>query len=163
MARSLSQPLEKLGKASVAIGKGQLDTRLDVTSKDEMGSLGTLINEMVESLQRTTVSKSYLDKIVQSIMDSMVVVSPQGVIEKVNFTTLELLDYEEQELLGQPITSIFAEEEEESLLLNNQGIAEIVDKGSVRNIEKTYLTKRERKYPCYFPLRLCVMTERPRG
>lgn len=150
VARSLSRPLEKLGKASIAIGKGQLDTRLDITSKDEMGSLGTLINEMVESLQRTTVSKSYLDKIVENMMDSLVVLSPQGVIEKINRTTLDLLGYEEQELIGQSIASIFTEEDEESFFLKRNGIVELIRMGSVRNIEKNYLTKDGRKIPVLF-------------
>ena len=150
VARSLSRPLEKLGEASIAIGKGQLDTRLDITSKDEMGSLSTLINEMVESLQRSTVSKSYLDRIVENMIDSLVVLSPQGVIEKVNRTTLDLLGYEEQELIGQPIVSIFAEEEEESFFLKRNGIVELIRMGSVRNIEKTYLAKNGTKISVLF-------------
>ena len=150
MARSVKRPLNQLSAASKAIGQGQLDTRLDIKSNDEMGLLASTINEMAGRLQQTTVSKTYLDNIVENMTDSIIVISSQGTINKVNRTTLNLLDYHEQELLGQPIASLFAEADDENQSLKEKGIENLINLGSVRNIEKSYLTKDGRKIPVLF-------------
>ena len=150
ISRSLSRPLQQLKKASTAIGKGQLDTRVDIRSNDELGMLASTLNNMAERLQHTTVSQSYLDNIIESMMDSLVVLSPQGEINKVNQITLDILNYQEQELLGQPIGSIFAEADDENMPLKGKGIENLFNRCLVHNVEKNYLTKDGRKIPVLF-------------
>lgn len=52
-ARGLVRPLRRLADAAHKIAQGNLDVRLDVTSKDELGLLADAFNRMAASLQET--------------------------------------------------------------------------------------------------------------
>jgi len=101
-----------------------------------------------EELLSSTVSREYVDNIISSMVDTLIVVNPDAAIQSVNQATLELLGYEENGMIGKPIRMIFAEEEEE--LFTESGIAELIKKRSIRNVEKTYLAKDGRKIPVLF-------------
>lgn len=53
MARNLTKPVKKLTDAAEDIEKGMLDSRVDIKSSDEIGSLGKTFNKMAERLQKT--------------------------------------------------------------------------------------------------------------
>ena len=93
------------------------------------------------------VSREYADNIIRSMTESLMVVSPEGNIQTVNAVTGALLGYEEKEIVGQPVGKIFAEEEP---WFNESGIEDLIKKGSVRNIERAYLSKDGRKIPVLF-------------
>ena len=61
-ARTISRPLINLKNAAVEIGKGKLDTRIEVASKDEIGELAASFNEMAFNLNKVTASRDALDK-----------------------------------------------------------------------------------------------------
>ena len=50
-AKAFSGRIRKLANAAVEIGKGQLDTRLDTKSRDEVGSLAESFNQIANELQ----------------------------------------------------------------------------------------------------------------
>ncbi|MFC3746957.1 sensor histidine kinase [Paenibacillus sp. GCM10012306] len=50
-SRLLTRPLNRLSKAFVEVGAGNLDTRAPVETKDEFSQLGTTFNEMVDRIQ----------------------------------------------------------------------------------------------------------------
>jgi two-component system, NtrC family, sensor kinase len=50
-ARRLTAALERLSRAARALGRGQLDTRVDVASSDEVGALAETFNKMGGELQ----------------------------------------------------------------------------------------------------------------
>jgi len=102
LSRSISQPLEKLTSAARAIGKGHLGSRIQTTSRDEIGLLGRVFNKMADDLSRTTVSKGYVDGIIKSMGDGLLVTSSDGLIVTVNAATCRLLGYAESELIGKP-------------------------------------------------------------
>lgn len=80
--------------------------------------------ETIELLRATTISKDYLDKIIQSMADSVVVADSDGIIKTVNLATLELLGYDEEELIGKPLDMLFAEgafHEGSVVILRSQG------------------------------------------
>jgi len=52
IARSITRPIEELTRGAEIIGKGDLEHRIDITSKDETGYLAQAFNEMVEKRQR---------------------------------------------------------------------------------------------------------------
>lgn len=54
--------LRKLKSAAIKIGKGDLDTKIDIKSHDEIGDLAASFKKMVEDLQETTVSKTALER-----------------------------------------------------------------------------------------------------
>ena len=51
ISRSISESITKLRDAAVEIGKGKLNTKVEITSKDEIGDLGNCFNNMAEDLR----------------------------------------------------------------------------------------------------------------
>jgi signal transduction histidine kinase/DNA-binding response OmpR family regulator len=49
--RSISKPLSKLKKAAIKIGRGQFNTEIDITSKDEIGDLADVLITMARKLK----------------------------------------------------------------------------------------------------------------
>jgi len=153
IGKRLSRPIEMLTRTVQAIATGDLkqsvDLRSSTKSKNEVGILANAFQQMLENLNITTVSKSYVDNILASMIDTLIVVNPDATIRTVNQATLTLLGYEETELIGKNIGILIAEEE--SLhLFQKKGIEELIKKGSVRNQELTYVTKDKRKIPMLF-------------
>jgi len=50
-SHTISRPIMKLSNASLEVGKGNLDLKLEVTSKDEIGQLTESFNKMVSDLK----------------------------------------------------------------------------------------------------------------
>jgi PAS domain S-box-containing protein len=100
---------------------------------------------MAHDLSRTTVSKSYVDNIINSMLDTLIVVDAEAKISMVNKSTLDLLGYEKKELIGKPINKIVAEESSRSSV-----IKQLISEDAIGNIEKTYLTKDGHNIPVLF-------------
>ncbi len=62
IARNISKPLDELTKGAEIIGKGDLEHRVGVKSKDELGQLANAFNKMTESLKKTTASRDELGR-----------------------------------------------------------------------------------------------------
>jgi PAS domain S-box-containing protein len=145
LSKAISKPVLKLKEAAARIGRGNLDTPINVTSSDEIGSLASTFRKMTEELQKTMVSKAYVDNIITSMMDSLVVVDLSGNIQSVNKALCSMLDYSEGELTGHPVQIIFGEdypfEDEREYLIKNDHF---------RNFEIKYLAKDGTKIPVLF-------------
>lgn len=147
ISHAISRPLKTFTHAAQLIGKGYLDTRIDIKSKDEAGVLAETFNRMVDDLSKTTVSKSYVDNIIKSMLDTLIVVDSEATIAKVNKSTINLLGFSRDELIGRPMKSIFLDDEaHRSFSL----IDDLISKGSIANIERTYITKSGNKIPVLF-------------
>ena len=105
--RSIANPINKLAEAAKNIAQGNLDDRIDYDSNDELGQLSQTFNNMAESLSRTTVSRDYVDSIIESMADLLIVTDRQYRISRVNSAGLLMLNKQEQSLLGQPVQSLF--------------------------------------------------------
>src|ERR1700732_4491509 len=84
LSRSIASPIVRLAKVAGRIGRGEWGAMIDVHGRDEVGALADSFRTMVDELRQTTVSKTYMDDIVQSMADSLVVSSPSGKIEMAN-------------------------------------------------------------------------------
>ena len=62
ISHSISKPIRKLIQATVKIGKGNIDTKVDIKSRDEIGALASSFNKMTEDLKNTTTSIERLNK-----------------------------------------------------------------------------------------------------
>ena len=60
MSRSIGKPLRALQQAAQDIGRGCLDTRVAIRSRDEIGMLAAAVNRMAAELEENTVSKRRL-------------------------------------------------------------------------------------------------------
>ncbi|HVP58154.1 MAG TPA: response regulator, partial [bacterium] len=105
-------PIKTLSNMAAEVAKGNLEQRIEAfaSANDEIGDLVGSFNLMTEGLIKTTVSKRYVDNIIRSMTDTLVIARPDGIIKSVNQATLDLLGYEERELVGKPIGTIFADQ-----------------------------------------------------
>jgi protein-histidine pros-kinase len=106
LARTLSRPIEVISQVTARIGKGQYDAHMPVTRSDEIGALAEAVTRMSQDLKQTTVSKLYVDDIIETMLDALVVVNPDATIKTVNKAACELLGYRPDELVGQPVETI---------------------------------------------------------
>ncbi len=142
----LTKPIKLLAEASQRIAGGDFSVRLGVKSNDEIGQLSRSFNSMAETLQGTTVSKDYVDGIIQSMGDSLVVASSEGRILTVNDATCRMLGYTETELVGQPLEMLFANDDES--VESAGGHPDTA--GVVNDVERIYLAKDGRRIPVSF-------------
>ncbi len=97
--RALKVQAEKLSDADFG-------EPLQVLHGDELGDLAEVFNEMREKLKRTTISRDYVDNVLSSMNETIIVTSADGTIKKINDATARMLNYTEEELLGQPLDLI---------------------------------------------------------
>jgi diguanylate cyclase (GGDEF)-like protein/PAS domain S-box-containing protein len=71
--------------------------------RGELGELAAVFNDMREKLKATTISHDYLDSILASMNDAIIVTSQDGTIKRVNKATVHLVGYEEEELVGMSV------------------------------------------------------------
>ena len=147
IAGTIARPIIKLSEDVRVVGRGDLTHRSSVQSADEIGLLAEAFNRTTERLEQTTVSKRYVDNIITSMADTLVVVSPDGRIRSVNQATLRLLRYPEHELIGQPVSKLFVEAAGSS---SGAWLAEVLAKGIVSNVERAYVAKDGRTIPVLF-------------
>lgn len=94
-------------------------------------------------------ANEYTDNELFSRINAMFVVSPNAFIQKVNPAACNLLGFKEEELLGESMDKLFAREKKESSFKKVE-FDELIQKGFVRNEEKTLLSKAGRKIPVLF-------------
>src|SRR5205085_489223 len=71
-SKRVSQPLLALRQAVDAIGKGNLETRLELARKDEFGAVAHAINEMAEGLrERETVKTAFARYVSGQVLDTV--------------------------------------------------------------------------------------------
>jgi PAS domain S-box-containing protein len=136
-------PIAELATAAARLAKGDLSTQVNVTTTGEVQMLVDSFNQMAHDLKKTTVSKDYVDNIIRNMIDTLIVASPDGIIRTVNRASCALLGYREEELIGQPIKKIFADDTRNRGRVSDKLIKNVL----MKNVEYTYLTKDGRTIP----------------
>ncbi len=108
-ARKITNPIREMGKFAIRVGKGDLKTPLHVSSGDEIGELADALRAMRETLKQTTISRDYLDLVLNSMNDAVLVTSPDGVIRRCNKGACELLEQTSEALEDTHIRDLFAD------------------------------------------------------
>jgi len=60
LGKLIAKPIVELSATAKTIGEGSLDTRVKISSKDEVGSLAKSLNRMAENLKKTMTSRDHL-------------------------------------------------------------------------------------------------------
>ena len=105
--RSIANPIQKIARAAKNIGRGNLSERIGYESNDELGELSDTFDQMAESLSHTTVSRDYVDSIIEAMADLLIVTDEQYQITRVNSAGVVMLDSSEEELLGKEAAGMF--------------------------------------------------------
>ena len=116
------------------------------------------ITERKRAQDALAASKAYVESVIQNFLDTLIVVDVEAKIRTVNPATCHLLGYTEKELIGQPISMIFAKEEEEEEEANRmfqffrepEKSKALSLQDTIRNIELHYKTKDGRLVPMSF-------------
>ncbi len=83
--------------------------------------------------------KNYSENIIRNFLDTLIVTDIEGRIEKINEATLKLLDYQERELIGKPIETIFSNADRVTVRQFFTGDYQPFQiNGNVRNLELQY-------------------------
>jgi|CXWL01.1.fsa_nt_gi PAS domain S-box-containing protein len=108
--RTISRPIASFISVVREVARGDCSRRVDVSSRDEIGELAAAFNQMVEDLNRTSVSKDFFNDILENIKDQLIVTDEAGLIKLVNPAVVNSLGYTREELIGMPAAKLFHEE-----------------------------------------------------
>ncbi|MEX1063506.1 MAG: histidine kinase dimerization/phosphoacceptor domain -containing protein [Balneolaceae bacterium] len=106
---SIARPIRYLTLAAEEIGSGNLDKRIHIGTDDELEQLGKSFNDMAENLNKSMVSRGYVDNIIQSMGDMLVVTNSDFEIELINKSISETLGYNMGSLRGKKIWSLISD------------------------------------------------------
>ncbi|PKG33111.1 MAG: hypothetical protein CW742_04650 [Methanoregula sp.] len=144
LSRFITKPLILLRDATREISKGNLDTRVEISSMNEIGELADSFNRMTADLVQTTVSRNYFDDILKSMFDMLIVLAPDATIQSVNRRTCDVLGYQEDELVARPFSHILSPD---SPRPDSGATGMLPETWAVTEIERTLMTKGGRKIP----------------
>jgi PAS domain S-box-containing protein len=152
--RRITEPIVVLSRVTKEVAAGHFDTSLEVPSQsnDEVGDLTKSFRAMTKSLKETTVSKSYVDDILKSMEDALIVTDTRWRIQTVNQAALALLKASERELMGMRFLDLMGGE---GRVVKPSGssvaLPSIVRLGTtesaVRNLEATLIDRAGNKIP----------------
>jgi diguanylate cyclase (GGDEF)-like protein/PAS domain S-box-containing protein len=119
IARQLAGPISALVKSADRIGQGDYTRPLAVVRHDELGDLQFALERMRQKLNETTITKNYLNTVLNSLSDAVLVTSPNGIVKSCNEATQRLLGYREADLLDKPLISFVDEVHRSAFDLTN--------------------------------------------
>ncbi|MFC1546510.1 response regulator [bacterium] len=104
--------VSQLGKVTHLFKKYVLASFLNkirtIIYKNEFTNLSTCITMIINEIEK---ERNYLNSIVCSITDLLIITDPKGAIKTINQQTLDLLEYNEKDLISNSIQKLFKEEE----------------------------------------------------
>ena len=142
----LLTPITTLADAAARLAKGDLSTQVTLRSTGEMKLLIDSFNRMAEDLEKTTVSRNYMNNIFRSMIDTLVIVSPEGTIRDCNAAICTLLGHEENDLIGKSLETVIAK----GAGGGGRMIEEVRETGAIRNRELDYAGRDGRAVPMLF-------------
>jgi len=146
LARRFTHPIKELASKVKDVGKGKYDIQLSFSRQDEIGYLATEFQEMVQQLRDTTVSKDFLDNIISSMNEALIVVNMDGSVSMINAATSQLLGEDKARLLSLNILDIIAEDKE----IINQWMNQVKETGELVALETGYHDKNRNSIPVFF-------------
>lgn len=133
--------LAELMEVIVALVSFDYGKKAFVSDKEDVfDGMASGLNMLGEELSQTTVSKAYIDNIIESMSDLLIVTDRDARIRTVNQAACDMLERSSQELIDQPIDALF-----EDLCA-----ADLIAAGGVRDEERTCLLRGDRRLPVSF-------------
>jgi diguanylate cyclase (GGDEF)-like protein/PAS domain S-box-containing protein len=105
-SRAARRPLARVIAALNRTAKGDLDSPLDVDDSPEAKQLEDAFDLVRSSLKESKISRDYLERLLTSMSEAILLVDTNGRIERVNGAAAEMLGYESGELLGRNIGQV---------------------------------------------------------
>ena len=105
----IDRAMSALMTGAERIGRGTYSDPIPPSSVPEIAPLAAALEQMRQALTGTTISRNYLDTLLNSMSDAVLVTAPDGRIRTVNAAACELLGFETDELVGLEFESLVAE------------------------------------------------------
>jgi len=106
IARLQAERINALKLQAQKLSDADFGEPLNVVEGDLLGELAAVFNDMRDKLRRTTVSRDYIDNVLSSMNEAIIVTSPDGTITRVNEATKRILGYADEQLIGRHINLI---------------------------------------------------------
>jgi two-component system nitrogen regulation sensor histidine kinase NtrY len=127
IAKGITVPIQKLAEATHALAQGNLDFRIDVKARDEIGVLVKSFNKMTEDLKssKTKLERSnaeldrrraYIETILDNITTGVLSIGPDGHITTLNRAAERILKIQSDDLKGKHYTDAFRTHKLEPLI-----------------------------------------------
>ena len=118
VARTITTPVQQLVEGAEEIGRGNLDYRIEVVARDEIGQLAGAFNDMAarrlsaeqagkRAEQSLRESEQWLSTTLRSIGDAVIATDAQGLVTLMNPVAEELTGWDETEAVGKPLEDVF--------------------------------------------------------
>ncbi|MBC7961744.1 MAG: response regulator [Steroidobacteraceae bacterium] len=148
-AAAITRPVALLTKSVQRFSAGELNEPIIIAARDEIGQLATAFNAMTEKLRSTTVSREYMEKLIDSMNDVLIVISPEGVVQSVNRAYSELFGYQPSAVIGRRVEEF---NEEGAPLCIYSAFTSTLECGPVHGIECSCHTASGESIPMLFSM-----------
>lgn len=108
--QNLTSPITELLAATRQISSGGINSRVHVNSGDEFQVLADSFNNMLDILNKTTISEEYHKSIVDNLFGALAVTDKHCIIRSVNKSFTDLFGYAEDDIIGKNITVLIKED-----------------------------------------------------
>lgn len=107
--KKIIQPIRTLSGLTAKVARGNYEHELSSPSisDDEIGELRQNFEKMRESLKNTTVSKTFLDGIIDSMAESLWVLSPETIVTRTNRAASDLMKLPPEKIIGKKLDHFF--------------------------------------------------------
>jgi two-component system, cell cycle sensor histidine kinase and response regulator CckA len=127
------KPVRELIGGAHRVAQGDLAYRVPTDREGEVGLLAQAFNSMAEELEKRTTSKAYVDSILDSALDALIIVGSDMRILWTNKGTTNLLGYTEAELAGRSIGMILGSGQDGPL--ESARLTRLIERGMAKNHE----------------------------
>jgi diguanylate cyclase (GGDEF)-like protein/PAS domain S-box-containing protein len=116
-----SRAMRYLATSAERLGEGRYEEFIGLNRRDEVGRLAQSFDRLRQRLRTTTITRDYLDKVLGSMSEALLLANPDGRITRVNEAAARLLGRGKTELLGQSVTELVAPRDREQFRLVDSG------------------------------------------
>ncbi len=127
LARRFTNPLRLLAVGSEQIGKGDLDTRISISSQDEFGRLARVFNRMADQLRETLTTlrqrEAHFRSLIENTYDLITIVNVDGCISYMSPSIERIFGYSPEMVMGrQAFDFVCPEDLDRAHMLFTRGI-----------------------------------------
>lgn len=102
-ASAITRPITLLTGGVRRLSLGELNEPIKIISHDEIGQLAEAFNQLTANLRESTVSREFMEKLVNAMNEVLVVISPEGFVMNVNRAYFELFGPVSAEIIGRHV------------------------------------------------------------
>lgn len=147
LTRLITVPLGNLANVAKEIERDNFSARAEVSAGDEIGELAKSFNRMADELEKSRgemlFAKAYVENVVNSMADALIVVDLGAQIQTVNQAACQLLGYEKEEFLGKSVSLIAIEER----IFKDTELKKLARKGVLKEKEMMFTAKSGERIP----------------